>query len=103
MPLFLIYSIVLFVLDTGRNRRNTLHYCCMGAIGLKRQEVRLKRAYRFVVGLFGLKDPLSDGELLHGQPNVLPIILAWLKYHYTSVSIYFYVVNFAETSVRQGK
>ncbi len=28
---------------------------------------------------------LSDGEFLHGQPNILPINLAWQKYHYNSI------------------
>ncbi len=30
---------------------------------------------------------LPEWEFLHGQPNVLPINLAWQLYHYTSVPI----------------
>jgi hypothetical protein len=32
----------------------------MDAVGLKRQEVGLRQACRFTVGLFGFKDPLQE-------------------------------------------
>ena len=50
MPLFLIYC-VFDVHDTGID---VIHYCCMDAVGWKRQEVELKRACRvIVVGIRG--------------------------------------------------
>jgi hypothetical protein len=50
MPLFLIYC-VFVVHDTGID---VIHYCCMDAVGWKRQKVELKRACRVsVVGICG--------------------------------------------------
>jgi hypothetical protein len=62
MPLFLIYCVFVYnVHDTGID---IIHYCCMDAVGWKRQDVRLKRACSVsVVDIRGILRSKSVEEL----------------------------------------
>ncbi len=54
-----------------------VHHCKLGTMIIK--TVHILQHDSAVTGL------LPEEDFLHGQPNILPIFLAWQKYYYTSV------------------
>jgi hypothetical protein len=71
MPLFFIYC-VFVVHDTGID---VIHYCCMDAVGWKRQEVELKWACRVSVWVYvGFEVKVSRGitQCPHRDSNLCP-------------------------------